>query len=120
MYRIIGTDQNEYGPVSTDHIRQWLAQGRVNRQTRIKPEGATDWRTLGELPEFATDVQMAVTGGPARAETSGMAIASLISELASKRPVSAKECWRGRAGVVCAGFMCYYTVQLRGRILTGK
>jgi prepilin-type processing-associated H-X9-DG protein len=78
MYRIIGTDQNEYGPVSADQIRQWLAQGRVNRQTRIKPEGATDWRTLGELPEFATDVQMAVTGGPARAETSGMAIASLI------------------------------------------
>jgi prepilin-type processing-associated H-X9-DG protein len=78
MYRIIGTDQQEYGPVSADQIRQWLAQGRVNRQTRIKAEGATDWQTLGELPEFATDVQMAATGGPARGETSGMAITALV------------------------------------------
>jgi len=26
MYKIIGADQKEYGPVSADQLRQWLGQ----------------------------------------------------------------------------------------------
>jgi hypothetical protein len=52
QYRIIGGDGKEYGPISADQMRQWLAEGRVNAQTRILVEGATEWKTLGELPEF--------------------------------------------------------------------
>ena len=54
MYKIIGADQKEYGPVSAEQLRQWLAEGRVNARTQVLPEGATEWKTLGELPEFAT------------------------------------------------------------------
>jgi hypothetical protein len=54
MYKIIGADQKEYGPVTGDQLRQWLAEGRVNPQTQVLPEGATEWTTLGALPEFAT------------------------------------------------------------------
>ena len=54
MYKIIGADQKEYGPVTADQLRQWLAEGRVNPQTQVLPEGATEWTTLGALPEFAT------------------------------------------------------------------
>jgi len=53
MYRIIGGDQKEYGPVSIEQLRQWVAEGRVNAQTRVLPEGATEWKALGDLPEFA-------------------------------------------------------------------
>jgi GYF domain 2 len=54
MYKIIGADQKEYGPVTADQLRHWLAEGRVNPQTQVLPEGATEWTTLGALPEFAT------------------------------------------------------------------
>jgi hypothetical protein len=54
MYKIIGADQKEYGPVTADQLRQWLAEGRVNPQTQVLPEGATEWTTLGAIPEFAT------------------------------------------------------------------
>ena len=53
MYKIIGGDQKEYGPVTADQLRQWVAEGRVNLQTRVQAEGATEWKTVGELPEFA-------------------------------------------------------------------
>ena len=53
MYKIIGGDGREYGPVSTTQIQQWIVQNRANGQTRAKLEGATEWSTLAQLPEFA-------------------------------------------------------------------
>ena len=29
-YTIIGGDQKEYGPVTGDDLRQWMAEGRLN------------------------------------------------------------------------------------------
>lgn len=53
MYKIIGGDSREYGPVTTDQIRQWFREGRANAQTRVQPAGSTDWKLLGEVTEFA-------------------------------------------------------------------
>ena len=53
MYKIIGADQKEYGPVSAEQLRAWIAEGRVNARTQVLPEGATEWKLLGDLPEFA-------------------------------------------------------------------
>jgi hypothetical protein len=53
VYRIIGTDEKEYGPVPTEQVRQWSREGRLNRTSRVKPEGAVEWQTLGVLAEFA-------------------------------------------------------------------
>jgi hypothetical protein len=66
MYRIIGADQKEYGPVSTDVIRQWISEGRLNAQSQLLPEGATEWRLLGSLPEFADALgaRTAAAGSP--------------------------------------------------------
>lgn len=52
MFKIIGADGREYGPVTGDQLRQWIREGRANAQSRVQPEGAADWITLGELPEF--------------------------------------------------------------------
>ena len=54
MYRIIGGDQKEYGPVSVEQLRQWIAEGRANAQTQVCPEGSTGWKPLAALPEFAS------------------------------------------------------------------
>jgi len=52
MYRIIGADGNQYGPISADQLRQWLAEGRANAQTKVLAEGTIDWKPLSEFPEF--------------------------------------------------------------------
>jgi hypothetical protein len=53
MYKIIGSDLKEYGPVPAERVRKWIAEGRVDGQTRIRTEGASDWKPLSESPEFA-------------------------------------------------------------------
>jgi hypothetical protein len=53
MYRIIGGDQKQYGPVSTDEVRAWIAEGRLNAQSLAWAEGEADWKPLSAFPEFA-------------------------------------------------------------------
>ena len=56
MYKIIGADGKEYGPITADQLRQWIAEGRANAQTKIRLEGTTDWRPLSEFPEFSVSL----------------------------------------------------------------
>ncbi|SRR6266540_4509823 len=58
MYSIIGGDQREYGPVSGDEVRQWIAEGRASAQTLARIEGGP-WKPLSAFPEFA-----GALGGP--------------------------------------------------------
>jgi hypothetical protein len=53
MYKIIGANQVEYGPISADQLRAWIAEGRVNAQTMVQAEGDTSWKPLSMFPEFA-------------------------------------------------------------------
>ncbi len=62
MYKIIGADGNEYGPVSTEQLKQWMAEGRVNAQTKTLAESTTEWKTLAEFPELT-----AIPPGPSPA-----------------------------------------------------
>ena len=41
MYKIIGADLKEYGPVSVEQLRQWISEGRVNAQTKVQAADAT-------------------------------------------------------------------------------
>ena len=53
MYIIIGGDQKEYGPITADDVRQWIAEGRLNEKTLMKTEGDAEFRPLEKFPEFA-------------------------------------------------------------------
>lgn len=53
MYKIIGADQKEYGPVSGEQLRQWIREGRASAQTLAQAEGHTDWRPIIAFPELA-------------------------------------------------------------------
>jgi uncharacterized membrane protein len=53
MYKIIGGDQKEYGPVGAEQIRRWVQEGRANADTQVQLEGQSDWRPLSAFPEFA-------------------------------------------------------------------
>ena len=85
MYKMRGADQQEYGPVTADVLRQWIAQGRVAAHTLIQAEGRSDWQPLASLPEFAADPAPPGPGAtsapvvrPAPTKTSGLAITSLV------------------------------------------
>ena len=69
MYRMIGADGREYGPISADQLRQWIGQGRANASTSVLPEGASEWKPLGSLPEFSM-LFAAPTPGPTPTPTS--------------------------------------------------
>ena len=74
MYKIIGSDGEQYGPASAEQLRGWLAENRVNGRTLIQPEGATDWQPLGAFPEFSGAVQsIALPAGPPPANLSAKA-----------------------------------------------
>jgi len=53
MYKIIGADGKEYGPIPAEVLRQWVAEGRADVNTRILAEGTTEWKPLSAFPEFA-------------------------------------------------------------------
>jgi prepilin-type processing-associated H-X9-DG protein len=90
MFKLLAADQKEYGPVSADQIRQWIAQGRANGQTRAQAADSTDWKPLAEIPEFAEALRLAATPPgqppapapgtppPPPPKTSGLAITSLV------------------------------------------
>jgi hypothetical protein len=91
MYKILGADQKEYGPVSAEAVCNWIAERRANAQTLIQAEGSTEWKPLSTFPEFSGVLRLGPAipargpppiprspTGPARTKTSGMAIASLV------------------------------------------
>jgi hypothetical protein len=64
MYKVIGADGKEYGPVSADRIRQWIAEGRLGADTKAQVLGSTEWKPLCEFPEFAGEFGVAAVVSP--------------------------------------------------------
>jgi uncharacterized RDD family membrane protein YckC len=52
MFIIIGGDGKEYGPATSEQVRNWLKAGRANLDTRAKALGSDEWRRLGDYAEF--------------------------------------------------------------------
>jgi len=67
MYRIIGADHKEYGPSTVEELGQWIAQGRLNAQSLVRPENSTQWQPLASVPELAALLppEALAPGGPA-------------------------------------------------------
>jgi competence protein ComGC len=95
MYKIIGADGQEYGPVTADQLKGWLAQGRINALTRIQAAGGAEWKPAAEVPELAAlfappGVQRVgegapplLTVSPTQVREKGLAILSFVLGLAS-------------------------------------
>lgn len=79
MYTIIGGDGREYGPVTADQVRTWVAGGRANKDTKVRVAGTDAWRTVADFPEL--------TGGPSTAELTQPPMALSATPLAA-RPVA--------------------------------
>jgi prepilin-type processing-associated H-X9-DG protein len=53
-YYIIGGDGIQRGPVHVEEARRWLAEGRLDAQSKVRAEGSMEWVALGTVPEFTT------------------------------------------------------------------
>ena len=82
MFKLLGADQKEYGPVHADQIRKWIAQGRANARTKLQAAGSAEWKPLAEFPEFAdaleTVASPAARPGVAAPRANALAITSLV------------------------------------------
>jgi hypothetical protein len=70
-YTIIGVDGKEYSSINIDQLKRWIAEGRVNRQTSVKSETDTNWRTLDSIPELAAAfaVPPVISAKPAKSDS---------------------------------------------------
>ena len=113
MYKIIGADGREYGPIAAEVLRQWIAEGRANAQTKVLVEGTNEWKRLEELPEFSPGVAEGVATTsrpgtisplPTQAKTNSLAITGFILGIIS---MTFALCCYGVpfniAGMICSG-----------------
>lgn len=89
MYQIIGSDGEEYGPVSLDEFKAWAAQGRVTAATKVRPVAGGEWVPAGHVPELnaalgagavppRTPPPAGIPVNASRPPSTGLAITSLV------------------------------------------
>ena len=98
---MIGADGREYGPFTGDQLRQWIAEGRANAKTQVLPEGAQEWKQLGELPEFA----QALGSSPAPPASPGPAYVSSPSP--GTNPLAVTSMIMGIFSATCGLCFCH-------------
>lgn len=98
MYKIIGADQKEYGPITADQLRQWISEGRINAHTKVQIEGTVGWKSVLELPELAAALPVAappsmtpapVAMAPAATKSNQTAVWAMVTGILSLIPC----CW---------------------------
>jgi hypothetical protein len=103
MYTIIGGDGKEYGPVSGEDLRKWIAEGRLNAQSLAKAESDAEFRPLSMFPELVDAFGSGMSGS---APT--IAPSSLESNSGRQAALAAVK-WPAMALIVTASLgMAYY------------
>jgi len=54
MYKIIGGDGKEYGPVDLAQMQRWLRENRINGATMAQAAAGGEWKPVSSFPEFAS------------------------------------------------------------------
>lgn len=106
MYRIIGGDRKEYGPITAEDLRRWLAEGRLNGQSLIQAEGSGEWKPLTAFPEFTGALQARATPPPmAGAAAAPADTAAWSAQILARQPeVRIGECLGQGWGLLTANF----------------
>ena len=85
MYKILGSDQKEYGPVTSDQLRQWIIERRLHAQSLVRLDGSPGWLPLAQFPEFSATLAGAGPVAPASASagprTNPMAVIALVTSI---------------------------------------
>jgi TM2 domain-containing membrane protein YozV len=95
MYRIVGKDGQQYGPVTAEQLRGWIAENRANAQTLVQTDGSQEWKPLGSLPEFAADLKPP--------PMSAMPPPSIIPPPSTSNPRASNKIAAGICGILLGG-----------------
>jgi len=105
MYKIVGADQKEYGPITEEQLRQWIIEGRANAQTIVRfNEGP--WKALSTFPEFASALGTSSAAVPPPPPTTLPPLAP--GTLSSSSVVAPPNHGMAIAGLICSilGLFC--------------
>jgi hypothetical protein len=83
MYTILGSDQQQYGPVDAAGVIQWIQTGQANAATMVHKQGGSEWVPLSSMPEFAAALG---GGGPASAGLGMPSVAPVAMAPQTKAP----------------------------------
>ena len=86
MYKIIGGDQKQYGPISLEDVRRWILEGRLNATSMAWAEGSPEWKLLANFPEFADALRLQTGRPPAGMLPSPLNQSEWTAELLATRP----------------------------------
>jgi hypothetical protein len=100
MYRIIGADGREYGPITATQLLEWIAEGRANAQTRAKAEDTDQWKPLTEYVEFAS----ALSRTPPPLSAPGLIS---IAPAPRTNSMALAAMWMGVLSITCGMCCCY-------------
>lgn len=116
MFTIIGADGKEYGPVTAEKIREWIAAGRANAQTQCRREGAAAWAPLGAQEDFAglfsSPAPAAGAFAPQPAAPAAAAPITAADVLARAKPFSIGDCISSGIAIGKAHYFPYLGVSL--------
>ena len=93
MYKMIGADGQQYGPVSLEQMRRWLAENRLRADSLVQAEGSAEWKPLSSHPELAADLKAAPP-----------TITPLAPPLATSNPRASNKIPAGICGILLGGF----------------
>ena len=96
MYRIIGKDGQQYGPVTAEQLRAWIAENRANAQTLAQAEDAPEWKPLGSFAEFAAELKSS--------PPSAAAPPTLTAPPSSSNPRASNKLPAGICGILLGAF----------------
>lgn len=92
MYKILGGDGKEYGPISADTVRLWISEGRANAQTQVLPAGGSAWVALGQLAEFTPSFSAPAAASYTSVQTAGLNPLALIGFILSMVAITVGLC----------------------------
>ena len=98
MYKIIGADGREYGPVAAEQLRQWVGEGRANAQTRIQAEGTNEWKPLSTFADFTPTNAPGAAGVPPPVPPPAQTVGS------GKQPCTGKKIAAGICAILLGPF----------------
>ena len=105
-YIIIGGDGKEYGPVSEADVRQWITEGRLSAESRVKAESDAEFRALAQFPEFADALgQQSAPGTIAPAPTSADFMDRDYELDISECVTRGWELYKGNFGIIFGSFI---------------
>jgi uncharacterized membrane protein len=121
MYTIIGGDGKEYGPVSIEQVRAWIAGGRANLSTRVKAAGSDEWKAIADCPEI-TGSGYRAAGGAASVPGVGRHVSLDIMSCYDRSWTLLKANFWVLVGVtflICIVFACLAQVEKGGLFFIG-